>query len=949
MVVLSRTSFCAICLLLVGCKVELIVPDNGQVTSTNGQYDCAVNQSCIFDIEDGSFEQTFTAIPAPGYRFVAWSTTESNVCEGITTACTLSMKDLPPTLRRSALASNTVARLKPIFEQQDELATYAIRGAIGVLSDGFMDADTNNPDNGYSSNDSPNLAQVIPNPSTVGGHLNEIGVGEPGSTRDSGDFEDYFRLEARGGELISLFTAEPSAGDLDLYLFNFDGEIVDFSAGTAALEQLTIPAEGTWFVNPYLYSGASSYVLTVGVGNASVRSNVIPNEVVLEYAGESVLRLDASEKRRRQVQEQFALEEQGGGLARARRMRLRSGAPIPADMLPARLQTKAHQLMQDSGLSLRWTTEMLVKTLRRHPDVFAASPNYRVDAQATTNDTFLPYLWHYNLVNVPAAWDISTGSADVVTAVVDSGIIADHPDMVGQLLPGYDFIADADSAGDGDGLDPDPTDEGEGSTALRSGSFHGLHVAGTISAAGNNGRGIAGVAYGSRIMPLRALGADGAGSSYDVLQAIRYAAGLNNDSRTVPNETADVINLSLGGGGYSQIEQNLFTTLSDRGILVAAASGNAGSNRVEYPAAYDYVFSVGATDGQGNATSYSNRGSALDLVAPGGEMEADSNSDGQPDGILSTYYSEGLPEYAFLQGTSMATPHVAGIFALMKSVYPDLDNSEVERMLQAGVLTSDLGEAGRDDTYGWGLIDARKAVVSALDAAGGISTLPPRLGLSSSNLNLGSTLGSTEIILSNLGDGDITITSTRSSASWLSTTPLNTTSVGLGTWRVSADRENLVPGSYTGTLIFESTAGEVSLEVSIRATDASNGDIGTVYVLFIDYNTQEVIAEAVTRADQNYQFTRPNLPEGDYEIWAGTDNDNDFFICDDGETCGAYQTMDEPIVLEVRQDQTGINFSSDYQISLRTASNNLNASASTASTNPPTTGLRRIQRPQQRD
>jgi len=198
-------------------------------------------------------------------------------------------------------------------------------------------------------------------------------------------------------------------------------------------------------------------------------------------------------------------------------------------------------------------------------------------------------------------------------------------------------------------------------------------------------------------MPLRVLGADGAGNSYDVLQAIRYAAGLSNDSGTVPNETADVINLSLGGGGYSQIEQNLFAALADRGILVAAASGNAGTEGVEYPAAYDYVFAVGATDGQGNATSYSNRGSALDLVAPGGEMEADSNGDGQPDGILSTYYSEGLPEYAFLQGTSMATPHAAGVFALMKSVYPDLNEQNLARLLQAGALTSDLGEQGRDD------------------------------------------------------------------------------------------------------------------------------------------------------------------------------------------------------------------------------------------------------------
>jgi serine protease len=189
----------------------------------------------------------------------------------------------------------------------------------------------------------------------------------------------------------------------------------------------------------------------------------------------------------------------------------------------------------------------------------------------------------------------------------------------------------------------------------------------------------------------------------------------------------------------------------------------------------------------------------------------------------------------------------------------------------------------------------------------------------------------------------------QSSANWLSAGPLNTSADGLGTWRITADRTSLDPGNYEGTLTFKSTAGDAIVRVSLRSGDGSNGDIGTVYILFIDHDTQEVIDQAVTRADQNYQFTRPNLPEGDYEIWAGTDNDNDFFICDDGETCGAYQTMDEPIVLEVRQDQTGINFSSDYQISLRTASSNLNTSASIAAKNPPKTGLRRIRRPQQRD
>jgi len=937
------------------CVLSITNPESGSVTSSAGGLDCSEGSICEFTIGSERFQEVFTARPSNGFTFQRWEDSPDSVCSGDSEVCEVDI-DIPSQSNGPCAPDGDGKRkasLTPIFAsdttEPTTKPTFTVSGLINVLENAHIDSDTNNPDNGYQENNRIETAQPIGNPSIVGGYLNDVATGEDGNTYDSGDDDDFFSLNAMGGEVISLFTAKPDEGDLDLYLFNNDGDIVEFSAGTGALEQITIPAAGTWYLNPYLYSGASSYALTIGVGSASARSDVIPNEVVIEYAGETVLLPEASATRRRKVQEQFALEERGGGLARARRMQLRSGAPNTADILPTRLQPKALRLAQDNELRQRWQTEMMAKTVAQQPGVYIASPNYRVRAHATTNDTFFPYLWHYSLINVPAAWDITTGNSDVVVAVIDSGVVVEHPDIAGQLLPGFDFIADADAAGDGDGLDPNPTDEGEGSTALRSGSFHGLHVAGTISAVGNNNRGIAGIAYGSRVMPLRVLGADGAGNSYDVLQAIRYAAGLSNDSGTVPNETADVINLSLGGGGYSQIEQNLFAALADRGILVAAASGNAGTEGVEYPAAYDYVFAVGATDGQGNATSYSNRGSALDLVAPGGEMEADSNGDGQPDGILSTYYSEGLPEYAFLQGTSMATPHAAGVFALMKSVYPDLNEQNLARLLQAGALTSDLGEQGRDDVYGWGLIDARKAVSTALDAAGGVSNLPPKLGISSTNLNLGNILSNVEIILSNLGDGDIRVASVQSSANWLSANPLNTNDDGLGTWRITADRTSLDPGSYDGTLTFKSSAGDAMVRVSLRSGDGSNGDIGTVYILFIDHDTQEVIDQAVTRADQNYQFARPNLPEGDYEIWAGTDNDNDFFICDDGETCGAYQTMDEPIVLEVRQDQTGINFSSDYQISLRTASNNLNASASTAAQNPPKTGLRRIQRPQQRD
>jgi serine protease len=438
-------------------------------------------------------------------------------------------------------------------------------------------------------------------------------------------------------------------------------------------------------------------------------------------------------------------------------------------------------------------------------------------------------------------------------------------------------------------------------------------------------------------MPLRALGADGSGSTYDILQAVRYAAGLSNDANTLPSTSAAVINLSIGGSGFSQTAQNLYTTVANTGVLIAAASGNDGNDTVDYPGGYEGVFAVGATDALNNISDYSNRGATLDLVAPGGRMEADANGDGQPDGVISTYVSEGTPEYQFLEGTSMATPHVAGVFALMKSVNADLDTSSVEDLLALGLLTDDLGSTGRDDTFGWGLINARKAVTAAISYAGGEIDIPPRLGVSTNILNFGSTLSTADLIVSNQGGGELSIVSVENSAEWLTIAPANTNDNKLGSWRFSVDRQNLNEGSYSADVAFQSTAGDLSVSVEIRVSNGTAGDIGLVYVLFVNAETQD-IWEGTTAAtselsyvDENYVISTralwspestevDSLPVGTYEIWAGTDNDNDYLICDAGEACGAWPSADSPAIITISENRSDIFFPSNYQLSLPSAS-----------------------------
>ena len=176
------------------------------------------------------------------------------------------------------------------------------------------------------------------------------------------------------------------------------------------------------------------------------------------------------------------------------------------------------------------------------------------------------------------------------------------------------MISNATNAGDGDGVDSNPEDPGDRGLGDGSSSFHGTHVAGTVAAATNNNAGVAGVAWQSRIMPMRVLGLEG-GTSFDLIQAILYAAGLENASGQVPTQRVDVINMSLGGGGFSSSEASAITAARDAGVIIVAAAGNSGSANQEYPASYDGVVSVAAINQSNTRTSYSNFGQSIDAVS----------------------------------------------------------------------------------------------------------------------------------------------------------------------------------------------------------------------------------------------------------------------------------------------------------------------------------------------
>lgn len=350
-------------------------------------------------------------------------------------------------------------------------------------------------------------------------------------------------------------------------------------------------------------------------------------------------------------------------------------------------------------------------------DVEAVEPEMRVTAmdENVPNDEHFPLQWNLTSnpysVSATNAWSQTTGK-DVTVAVIDSGVLVDHPDLEGQLLPGYDFISDPWTARDGDGRDADPNDEGDssedeecgpGSPAIPS-SWHGSHVAGIIAAATNNSTGVAGVAPGAKIVPVRAIGRCG-GSGSDILDALTWAAGGRVNGVPDNPNPAKIINMSLGGTGVCPFYyQRAIDAATERGSIVVVSAGNEDIDvSMVAPASCDNVITVGASTAEGGRASYSNYGVGVDVSAPGGDEVSG--------GIASlSDRSESTPQergYRYMAGTSQAAPHVSGTIALLTELKPAITAEEAKTLLQS---TSTAMSSCDRSGCGNGVISSTQAV-----------------------------------------------------------------------------------------------------------------------------------------------------------------------------------------------------------------------------------------------
>ncbi|GMV30856.1 MAG: hypothetical protein AMXMBFR59_29810 [Rhodanobacteraceae bacterium] len=503
--------------------------------------------------------------------------------------------------------------------------------------------------------------------------------------------------------------------------------------------------------------------------------------------------------------------------------------------------------------------ERVMVEIAKNPNVSTVEPNKRVRAFLVPNDTRYSEQWDmFNAtggMNVQSAWDVSTGSG-VVVAVIDTGI-APHSDLSGQTVAGYDFISSSTTARDGNGRDANPNDEGDwfatnecGVPYSSNSSWHGTHVAGTVAAIANNNKGVAGVAFNAKVQPVRVLGKCG-GSIADIADAIIWSSGGSVSGVPANATPARVINLSLGGqGACSSTEQNAINSARSRGTVLAIAAGNDNANVSGFdPGNCNGVIAIAATTKAGSRASYSNYGALIDVSAPGGD-----GSGGAGD-ILSTLNAgtttQSTESYAFYAGTSMASPHVAGLAALMLAKNPSLTPDQIETLIKnnakplPGTCTGGCGT---------GIIDAAKTLAAVGGGGGGNVAPVANFSVTTSGLTASFTDSSTD------SDGSI------ASRSW---------NFGDGSTSTAANpsKTYAAAGTYTVTLTVTDNGGATNAR-SQSVTVSSGGGGGTV----LSNGVAKTGLSGAASSETTYTLVVPSGATGLKFVMAGGTGDADMYV-----------------------------------------------------------------------
>jgi serine protease len=792
-----------------------------------------------------------------------------------------------------------------------------------------------------ANNDLPENAQALPANAAVGGYLSYSGAFYSGSASQFRYYEDRvdsYTAELIPGDRITLQVFGSPSGFLETEIEDPTRRVRILEPGSGGfvdaidpvsqvdnLAPITITLPDDFDPGPYLVevstSAGAPFRYVSSLADASTVTGLSAGYAEPEFVLDEAIVL---------------MEPQAGSVAMAASAATAMGITGQKHLggdawLMQRSRSGNRALSSQAAQAERKATLDWVDTMAAQQGVRLAEPNYVYRSQLVepNDDDLYDRQWALPFMQVPLAWQAAeTSGAGVGIAVLDTGLFSAtpesggnwHPDLTAnvRLLSGQtmDFVSGSlDIDREDDGLrDGNPADPGDGRT--QSSNFHGTHVAG-IAAAADNSEGIVGVAPEALIYPVRVLGKEGVGSAADLIDAIRWAA---------VQPDIDVLNLSLGGLGASTALGEAINLAYDggRGKLIVAAAGNAATDEATFPAAYDNVVGVGAVDGAGVRAGYSNVGPSVDLVAPGGDAARDANQDGFPDVIISTWGTDEGGEfnsgYTALQGTSMAAPQVAGVYALMKGkVGEEMSPGRFMALLRDGALTR---PAGPEVEYGAGLIDALAAMDAALEG-----NLPVTLSSSPSALQFNAAVTSVRLELNSFPEGEsVTVGVPTPSAVWLDAeveqpqSPSPSAAV-----LVSVNIEALDSGQRYVTQLDipyqtdTETSKTLTVPVSLQlGTSEDEKDAGRHYVLLIGTegeNDDETVAQAVVTAENGrYDFVFDDVEPGDYFLVAGTDVDNNGLICENGEACAEYPVNGLPETISLGENpQTGVVLNTSFR------------------------------------
>ena len=829
--------------------------------------------------------------------------------------------------------------------------TYNVQGTMSVSENIFLDGDVNNPDVPEVSNDlDADFAQQLASPAKLAGFATADSTGVDGDRfADSNDEWDVYVLPIQAGESISLNISDwqPNdslAVDFDLYLANVNDPetTVDSSLGTDQTEWVTAPEDGDYFVLVNAFNGASNYLLRsgqsvpLGFEKLSGSAEMVTGELIAKLWPKSTAessggsdsfnsRVEAFEKNKALIR----IKDGGKGEILYELNTARMDLLVPH---PLTLIGRGSITPED------WAVIRTAKSLSVNRDFQWSGPNYSQHLMDEPNDPGYGFQWNYPMIKLPFAWDRTTGDLDVVVAVIDGGVAA-HPDLSNvDYSLGFDFVVNLLNSVDGDGLDSNARDPGR-EFPLIDYSSHGTHVAGIVGATGNDGFGVSGVNWGVTIMPVRVCGALGC-SCWDVKEGMKWAGRLSNASGSIPARKADVINMSLGGPAVCAGRQDIVNQLVNNGAVVIAAAGNDGTSIRNYPASLNNVVSVSATTITDELAPYSSYGSTIDIAAPGGDASTDWNNDNFPDGILSPTIlvelgtNTPIVTHVISQGTSMASPHIAGVAALMKSVYPAMGSSEFFNAVSSGAITVDLannGAGNKDSFFGYGRIDAQKAVNWAIERSQGSPT-DAFLTSSISSANFGSNGMTIDFVIARSGTGSLSVSGGGDTETWMQVETISVDGDGLGTYRIRVDRSGLIDGTYSGWVGIDGSDGSrIWISVTLQVGNSVRGAAGYQYALLLDNWTLGNVKQwSGLAVDGDYLIRLNSNPPGRYFLLVGSDIDNDFTICDEGEFCQTYPINSQAIQIVVSNQHIQVG---NFNMGFPSDSNSGNASSSTLDTN----------------